>query len=153
MKISCPHCHYEYESDKLSNAGYIQCSRCKRPFLVIKTKSTRPCPMCGEAIKISARKCRFCGEYFDEAGYPIPKNKRLIYTLLALFFGGLGIHNFYAGENQIGFMHIVMTVMTLLSMFFMFSIIGTIMFIILLLLHLTWLIIEMITGYGITQTN
>jgi hypothetical protein len=29
---------------------------------------TKPCPMCGEEIKAIARKCRFCGEYFDEEG-------------------------------------------------------------------------------------
>jgi hypothetical protein len=26
----------------------------------------RPCPMCGEMIKVDAAKCRFCGEIFDE---------------------------------------------------------------------------------------
>jgi hypothetical protein len=29
---------------------------------------TKLCPMCGEEIKAIARKCRFCGEYFDEEG-------------------------------------------------------------------------------------
>jgi len=28
--------------------------------------ATKLCPMCGEEIKAIARKCRFCGEYFDE---------------------------------------------------------------------------------------
>ena len=26
----------------------------------------RPCPVCGEQIAAAARKCRFCGELFDE---------------------------------------------------------------------------------------
>jgi predicted RNA-binding Zn-ribbon protein involved in translation (DUF1610 family) len=26
----------------------------------------KPCPMCGEMIASSAKKCRFCGEYLDE---------------------------------------------------------------------------------------
>lgn len=30
--------------------------------------ATKLCPMCGEEIKAIARKCRFCGEYFDEEG-------------------------------------------------------------------------------------
>lgn len=29
-------------------------------------KTTRPCPFCGEEIKINASKCRFCGEFLDE---------------------------------------------------------------------------------------
>jgi hypothetical protein len=27
----------------------------------------RPCPMCGELVLAAAKKCRFCGEWFDEA--------------------------------------------------------------------------------------
>lgn len=30
--------------------------------------ATKLCPLCGEEIKAIARKCRFCGEYFDEDG-------------------------------------------------------------------------------------
>ncbi|MFN9197818.1 MAG: hypothetical protein ACK5WR_07090 [Planctomycetaceae bacterium] len=29
---------------------------------------TKLCPMCGAEIKAIARKCRFCGEYFDDEG-------------------------------------------------------------------------------------
>ena len=32
------------------------------------SSDTKLCPMCGEEIKAIARKCRFCGEYFDEEG-------------------------------------------------------------------------------------
>ncbi len=28
----------------------------------------RPCPFCGEMIKLNAIKCRFCGEFLDEQG-------------------------------------------------------------------------------------
>src|SRR5262245_6122266 len=33
------------------------------PFMA---KTTRPCPFCGEEIKVDAAKCRFCGEYLED---------------------------------------------------------------------------------------
>jgi predicted RNA-binding Zn-ribbon protein involved in translation (DUF1610 family) len=36
----------------------------------------RPCPMCGEMIKVNAAKCRFCGEVFDETLERAEKKKR-----------------------------------------------------------------------------
>lgn len=153
MKTSCPHCHYEYEFNQQSNPGYIRCRQCGKPFLAIKKMSTRPCPMCGEMINFSAKKCRFCGEYFDDAGYPIKKNDRVVYILLALFLGGIGIHNFYAGENQIGCLHIAMTFVTVISIFLVYQGIGFVIFMMLLLLHSIWVIFEMITGHAIIQMN
>jgi hypothetical protein len=35
----------------------------------------RPCPMCGEMIKLDAVKCRFCGEVFDRTLKQIEKKK------------------------------------------------------------------------------
>lgn len=36
-----------------------------------------------------------------------PPKTRLVYILLALFLGGLGIHNFYAGRTAIGVMQLI----------------------------------------------
>lgn len=42
-------------------------------------------------------------EYYE----PMPRKSRLAYILLALFFGGLGVHNFYAGRTTRGLMQLV----------------------------------------------
>ena len=36
----------------------------------------RPCPMCGEMVKASAAKCRYCGEIFDEDLRRLEKRKK-----------------------------------------------------------------------------
>jgi len=36
----------------------------------MSTADTRPCPVCGERIKTAARKCRHCGEEFDQVETP-----------------------------------------------------------------------------------
>jgi hypothetical protein len=37
-----------------------------RPAVQLVTRDTMDCPYCGEQIKATARKCRFCNEYLDE---------------------------------------------------------------------------------------
>ena len=58
---------------------------------------------------------------------PMPKS-RTIYVILAFFFGGLGIHNFYAGRTGCG---IAQLLITLLSCGFLSGIVGI------------WVLIEM----------
>jgi hypothetical protein len=72
----------------------------------MSTPDTQPCPYCGEQIKASAVKCRFCGEFLDEepAAAPPPKKRksvderkwlipvgRSLWALLAGYFGILAL--------------------------------------------------------------
>ena len=102
-------------------------------------ENTVKCPYCQEDIASGAKKCKHCGEILDPtmremellkskaAQGPViisnnnnnnnnngnnpnfvPKS-RLVYILLALFFGGLGIHNFYAGYGGRGAVQLLIT--------------------------------------------
>jgi|LauGreDrversion4_2_1035121.scaffolds.fasta_scaffold1175587_1 hypothetical protein len=35
----------------------------------------KPCPVCGESIAMTARQCRFCGEFFESPDAATPKSK------------------------------------------------------------------------------
>ena len=37
---------------------------------------------------------------------------KVVYIVLALFLGGLGIHNFYAGHNNRGLAQLLVTILT-----------------------------------------
>lgn len=43
---------------------------------------------------------------------PSAPKSRLTYILLALFLGGFGIHNFYAGYNRKGLIQLLLTVLS-----------------------------------------
>jgi TM2 domain-containing membrane protein YozV len=67
------------------------------------------------------------------------QKSRVAYIVLAIFLGNLGIHNFYAGRNNIGIIQLVITLCSL----------CTILLVpLFLLIHLglfIWRVIEMIT--------
>ena len=103
-----------------------------------ETPQQKECSFCGESILVNAKKCKHCGEIVDplmreienlkrqqNANGPIIINNnnnnnnglgiayaaksRLIYILLAIFFGLLGIHNFYAKYTITGIIQLILT--------------------------------------------
>ena len=71
----------------------------------------RFCPNCGAETGPGAVVCTTCG--FGLAA-PVPtgeQKSKLVAGLLAIFLGGLGIHNFYLGENGKGIAHILLSIL------------------------------------------
>ena len=100
MKIQCEKCGRQYEVEESYIGQDVECE-CGHKWQ-IQAEPPRPetkkCPMCGEEILAVAKKCRFCGEYLSEDNRPVQRKDRLIYSLLGLFLGHLGAHNFYAAQ-------------------------------------------------------
>jgi TM2 domain-containing membrane protein YozV len=68
-----------------------------------QSSATKPCPFCGETIRVVARKCKHCGEFLDHRRATESDKRILSLFLLWLVFGPLGVHAFYAGRRWQGF--------------------------------------------------
>ena len=167
MKISCPHCRQNYEVDGSYAGQNVQCQNCGNEFSVnaspVVMLPTKKCPMCGEEILAVAQKCKHCGEYLNSDGTSAEKNNKFysasslnsnnapvdffLYLLLALLFGGLGIHNFYDGKVTPGIVKIIITFGSVIFI----NIIPPIG-IVLIIINITWIISELSTfNMGKTQ--
>jgi len=75
----------------------IECGECKRQV----SDKAASCPGCGAPINGIATHAPFIAPVQQVQIVNQPKS-RGTYIILALFFGGLGINNFYANENGMG---------------------------------------------------
>ena len=153
MNICCPRCGQEYEVEETILGQNVECPICQKKFIaassahkITSTKQETPspklaCPWCRESISIAAKKCRYCGEYIDESYKPIDRG---LYIIIAMFFGLLGIHNFYNRANNAGFLHIGITVLAILIVVYGNNqVIGLAFF--LLFINAVWVLKEVVT--------
>jgi len=90
----------------------------------IKGDDEKFCESCGEIIKKDAEICPKCGVRVApvnfayktkltplQSGNPDAK-QRIVYILLGIFLGELGIHNFYAGYTKNGTIQLIITITT-----------------------------------------
>lgn len=121
MKTNCPHCGQHFEVEEELSGRSVECSSCGKPFTISAPEPTKRCPMCGEEILAVAKKCRYCGEYLDNSNRPVQKKSRAVFILLGLFFGGLGIHNFYIGRTVRGLCEALVGVIGFINLGICFS--------------------------------
>ena len=69
------------------------CTKCGVPA----GKGNTHCPFCGAETHPEAVMCVTCGKKFADPQPEISKKSRALAGHLGIFFGGLGIHNFYLG--------------------------------------------------------
>ena len=64
------------------------------------------CQHCGKEVNDKAVVCVHCG-----CPLSAPSKSRALYVVLALFFGCLGVHNFYAGYNGRAVVQLLITIL------------------------------------------
>lgn len=154
--IACTECGKEI-SDKAA-----ACPGCGAPVTATKPAVAQRmeamdgfCPACGDDCSMNAMSCLQCGAMFDSSSGQRPVAKRAeaepssapmaprqmlvksaksrgVYIILGLFFGLLGIHNFYAGRLGIGVAQLLVT-----------CILGW--FVVGIVITAIWVLIEMFT--------
>jgi len=174
IKFKCLGCNQSLEAPPDMARQLIDCPTCKRVIEVPSSNrvqknsplskpapdssegNTTSCPFCGESILSVALKCKHCGEFLDpelrrnavspqhaQRSY-LARKSRGAYIILGIFFGLIGIHNFYAGRNRQG----VEQILILVLLGWLFGI-G-------LMINIVWVLIELFTvqedGNGILMT-
>jgi len=64
------------------------------------------CTNCGKSVADNSVSCVHCGHVFKPVSTSKAKNK-VVFVLLALFLGGLGIHRMYIGDWLLGILYLV----------------------------------------------
>ena len=97
-KIYCQACKQYYEiEDHLSATSYT-CMKCQGPLVDAPTNA----PLAAPAPPPSSN-----GGFNAQ---PAPKS-RLVYCILGILFGTLGVHNFYSGHTKPGLIKLILTVL------------------------------------------
>lgn len=86
------------------------------------------CSGCGKEIHSTAMACPSCGAQLKQNVLKTNKSK-VVAGVLALFFGGLGIHKFYLGQIGLGILYVCCTFFGFLLLFIPTIIIGVIAFV------------------------
>ncbi|MDB5308605.1 MAG: hypothetical protein JWO38_2807 [Gemmataceae bacterium] len=119
IRVICPTCNAELEIDEKHAGQEVECGSCLQVFVAeAPGGKKKPYRMnrSGEddeagdrAPRRRSRRDDDDDDYEDDRprrrrrrDYGAPAKSRVAYILLGLFFGGLGIHNFYAGRTNPG---------------------------------------------------
>lgn len=93
------------------NDGDAFCAKCG----ATRSIDHKTCPKCGTPIARNERFCSNCGCAVEPpvSSYSTHVQKsRLVAGLLGILIGGIGIHNFYLGNNTRGVLQIIVTLVT-----------------------------------------
>lgn len=131
MKIQCPNCGQRYELTGEYGGQEIECPQCHQMFTVeatqrataepindtLKSQPSNPnlffCPDCGKQYSRRAAACPHCGAPNHTSTNEEAQKSEIVFVLLALLLGGIGIHNFYANEKLLGTIKIIITLIGL----------------------------------------
>lgn len=98
----------------------MKCEYCDNP---VPNGATR-CPSCGAAVQLIEMAGNIILEQMPRAKQPaistsfvdpylyVDKKSRVVYVVLAIIFGEIGVHNFYAGYIGRGVVQLLVTVLT-----------------------------------------
>lgn len=94
----------------------------------------KTCPQCGASVPVNATECKYCGETFAQYQQPVqqsaqqpvqniyvnnqsatsdgidqswPIKSKIAAGILALLFGGIGVHKFYLGKIGTGIVYLL----------------------------------------------
>ena len=79
---------------------------------VAKGMGNNYCQNCGRPVNPGAVACTMCGAPCTPSVNPAMQKSKLVAGLLGIFVGGLGIHNFYLGNNSRAVLQIVLSFVT-----------------------------------------
>ncbi len=82
------------------------------------------CPNCGKELNEGADVCLHCGKVIKKGNIQRNGKSKILAGLLGIFFGYLGVHNFYLGYNSKGTTQLLLTVLSLGLLSFISAIWG-----------------------------